>query len=199
MLWVCLHEIAHHAVLGVPHVGATMTALLTAYAGGFEPGGGGALGGFEERLSDISFDDPAALAELQASFADPHVLLGAMQSDAQRALLPRLEALVAVITGYVDWVMDAVGTNVISSYTQLTEALRRRRVEDKDSDRFVEQLLGLELRQSAYERGQAFITGIVERAGPETLERLWVSDRELPTPAEVDAPGLWLARIDLPT
>ena len=199
LLWVCLHEVAHHTVLGVPHVGATLTALLTAYAGGFEPGGGGgALGGLEDKLSDLSFDDPGALAELQASFADPHVLLGAMQSEAQRAILPRLEALVAVVAGYVDWVMDSVGAGLIGGYTQLTEALRRRRVEDKDSDRFVEQLLGLELRQSAYDRGTAFIDGVVERAGPGALERLWTSDRELPTPAEIDAPGLWLARIDLP-
>jgi putative hydrolase len=199
LLWVCLHEVAHHAVLGVPHVGATLTGLLTVYAGGFEPGaGGGPLSGLEDRLADLSFDDPAAVAELQASFADPHVLLGAMQSDAQRALLPRLEALVAVVTGYVDWVMDSVGAGLIGGYSQLTEALRRRRVEEKDSDRFVEQLLGLELRQSAYDRGTAFISGVVERAGPEGLERLWTSDRELPTPAEIDAPGLWLARIDLP-
>ena len=40
--------------------------------------------------------------------------------------------------------------------------------------------------------------GVVERAGDEALARLWVSPRELPTPAEVDAPGLWLARIELP-
>ena len=39
---------------------------------------------------------------------------------------------------------------------------------------------------------------MVERAGPEGLERLWKSERNLPTPAEVDAPGLWLARIELP-
>jgi uncharacterized protein (DUF2342 family) len=66
------------------------------------------------------------------------------------------------------------------------------------SDRFVERLLGLELTQAQYERGAAFVDGAVERAGSEALDRLWRSERELPTPAEVDAPGLWLARIDLP-
>jgi uncharacterized protein (DUF2342 family) len=80
----------------------------------------------------------------------------------------------------------------------LTEALRRRRVEADPSDRFVHRLLGLSLDQPQYDRGERFIGGVVERAGPGGLERLWKSDRELPTPAEVDAPGLWLARIDLP-
>ncbi len=39
---------------------------------------------------------------------------------------------------------------------------------------------------------------MVERAGEDGLARLWATERELPTPAELDAPGLWLARIDLP-
>jgi uncharacterized protein (DUF2342 family) len=47
------------------------------------------------------------------------------------------------------------------------------------------------------DRGAAFIEGVVERAGEEALIRLWADERDLPTPAEVDAPGLWLARIGL--
>jgi uncharacterized protein (DUF2342 family) len=42
------------------------------------------------------------------------------------------------------------------------------------------------------------VRGVLERGGKPALQRLWQSERELPTPAEVDAPGLWLARIDLP-
>ncbi|MGH9176998.1 MAG: zinc-dependent metalloprotease, partial [Acidimicrobiales bacterium] len=64
-------------------------------------------------------------------------------------------------------------------------------------DRYVARLLGVGLRQAAYERGRQFVDGVVERAGEEGLARLWASAEELPTPAEVDAPGLWLARIDL--
>ncbi len=138
------------------------------------------------------------MAALQDAFGDPEVLLGAIRSADQRELLPYLEALVAVIVGYVDFVMDSIGEGLIGSYRMLSEALRRRRVEADPSDRFVERLLGLELTQSAYDRGAAFVSGVVERAGKEGLEQLWRSERELPTPAEVDAPGLWLARIELP-
>ena len=38
-----------------------------------------------------------------------------------------------------------------------------------------------------------------ERTGAEGLRRLFDDPAHLPTPNEVDAPGLWLARIDLPT
>jgi uncharacterized protein (DUF2342 family) len=66
------------------------------------------------------------------------------------------------------------------------------------ADRFVERLLGLHLDQAQYDRGAAFVRGVLERSGPDALARLWAGERELPTPAELDAPGLWLARIDLP-
>jgi putative hydrolase len=126
------------------------------------------------------------------------VLLGALRSPAQEALLPDLEAAVAVVVGVVDHVMDTIGNGLLGDYAQLTEALRRRRVEASDADRFVERLLGLEMTQATYERGRRFVDGVAERAGAEAISRLWDEPRNLPTPAEVDAPGLWLARIDLP-
>lgn len=193
-LWICLHEMAHHAVLGIDHVRSALESMLFEYAGGFRSD----PSGLESRLPEIDPSDMNALAGLQEMFSDPEVVLGAIVSPAQRELQPRLVALCAAVAGYVDHVMDEIGTNLIgSSYGMLTEAVRRRRVEADPSDRFVERLLGLELDQAQYDRGEAFIEGIVERAGDEVLARLWSDESHLPTPAEVDAPGLWLARIDL--
>jgi putative hydrolase len=189
-LWVCLHELTHHAVLGVPHVRARLEGLVLDYVSGFrlEPDA------LEHRLADLDPSDPQALQQV---FGDPEAMLGAMQSPLQQALLPQLEAVVAVAVGYVDHVMDTAGTGLIGSYGMLTEALHRRRVEANQGDRFVEHLFGMELGRSQYERGGAFVQGVVERAGAEALGRLWEAEELLPTPAEVDAPGLWLARIEL--
>ncbi len=190
-LWVCLHTLIHHAVLGRPHVRTRLNELLAEYVSGFEVN----ASALDERLGEI---DPANPESLQNVLGDTESLFGAMQSDAQRALLPRVEALTSVIAGYVDYTMDKVGTRLISSYGPLTEALRRRRLERGEGDRFVERLFGVELGQAQYDRGADFVKGVVERAGDDGLARLWRSARELPTPAEVDAPGLWLARIDIP-
>lgn len=202
-LWICLHEIAHHTVLGVPHVRERLDELIGEYAAGFrnDPDAlGEHLRALDEGTDDI--DDPSGnelMAQIQKAIGEPGALIGAIQSDAQRALKPQLEALVAVIVGVVDHVMDQVGAKLIGSYGMLTEALRRRRVETSEADRFVERMLGLELTQATYDRGTAFVDGVVERAGEEGLSRLWESKHNLPSPPEVDAPGLWLARIDLPT
>lgn len=193
-LWVCIHEVAHHAVLGVPHLRARLDGLLDGYLDGFRPD----AGGLERRLAEIDPMDPAGLTQLQEAFGDPEVLLGAIRSPEQEALLPQLDALVAVVIGVVDHVMDEVGAQLIASYAMVTEATRRRRVETGKDDRFAERLLGLELTPAQVERGQAFVAGVLERGGHDALARLWDGERELPTPAEVDAPGLWLARIDLP-
>ncbi len=190
-LWVCLHEVTHHAVLARPHVRARLDELMSAYAGSFEPSS--TL--LEERLSSF---DPSDLASLQETFSNPEVLLGEMESPAQRQLMIPLQALLSAVVGYVDHVMDSVGRRIIGSYGPLTEALHRRRLEDAEGTRFVARLLGVELSAAAYERGDSFVRGVVERAGEPGLARLWQSERELPTTAELDAPGLWLARIDLP-
>ncbi len=197
-LWICLHEVAHEAVFSVAHVRTRVDDLLRRHASGFETD----PAVLEDKLGGFDFDlgaGPESLAELQETLGDPDVILGAVRSPAQEALQPELTAIIAAITGYVDHVMDEVGTSLIGSYPMLTEALRRRRVEADVSDRFVERILGLELDRGQYDRGAEFVAGIVERAGPEGLERLFSSEDHLPTPNEVDAPGLWLARIDLPT
>jgi putative hydrolase len=191
-LWVCLREVASHTVLGRPHVRERLDRLVGDYVGAFRPD----TGQLEERLSAV---DPTDLASLQSALGDPSGLLADLQNDEQRRLAVPLRSLLAVIAGYIDHVMERVGTGLLDDYGPITEALHRRRIEDRGGVRALGQLLGIELDAAAYERGQAFVAGVLERAGEEGLARLWHSDAELPTPPEVDAPGLWLARIDLPT
>lgn len=200
-IWVCLSEMAHHAVLGVDHVRDRLTSLLGRYTAGFEPDSRA----LEERLGGLDLGamdlDPttggADPSGLESLFGDPEALLGAMRSPAQERLLPELHGLVAVITGVVDHYVDEAGRTVLGDVHRMTEALRRRRVTEDQSTRFVQQLLGIELTDEEVARGGRFVAGVIERAGSDGLARLWESEEMLPTPAEVDAPGLWLARIEL--
>jgi putative hydrolase len=189
-LWVLLQEVTHHAVLGRPHVRARLEALIGDYVGRFDVDPNALEGTF----ADIDPTDPTSFAKALS----PETLLGILQTPAQREVAARIETLLAAVAGYVDHILDSVGHGLVGSYGRITEALRRRRVEADEGTRFAERLLGLHLGAAQYEKGQAFVRGVVERAGDEGLARLWKSERELPTPAELDAPGLWLARIDLP-
>ena len=75
--------------------------------------------------------------------------------------------------------------------------MRRRRVEVAPDDLFVERLLGLQLTQEQVQRGKTFVAGVVDRVGEARMTELFASPQALPTPAELDAPGLWIARLEL--
>jgi uncharacterized protein (DUF2342 family) len=79
----------------------------------------------------------------------------------------------------------------------LREAWYRYRIEEGKGEIAFAGLFGLAVGQAEVDRGRAFVQGVIERAGPDALMRLWSDELDLPTPAEVDAPGLWLARIGL--
>ena len=78
---------------------------------------------------------------------------------------------------------------------RVAEALRRRRVTTDPASRFVERLFGLELTQNLMDRGRDFVAGVLERADADVLTRLVTDPEAIPTPNELDAPGLWLARL----
>ena len=192
-LWLCLHEFLHHAVLGLPHIAEHVGNLTARYVSAFQANPAG-LG---DQFGNLDPSNPDSMSQLEGLMNDPEALMGVVQSDEQRAMLPEISAVLAAIVGYVDYMMDQIGSGLIGSYSMLTEALRRRRVTADPTDRFLERMLGFELDQACYDQGRAFVSGVVERGGEPALARLWATAGDLPTPNEIVAPGLWLARIDL--
>lgn len=189
-MYVCLRDAAYHAVLSQPQVAQALEGHLVAYAGAFQLD----LSSLEERLGSLDPTDPSSF---QASLGDPQALLGEMQSPEQKRLLVPFNALLAAICGYTAFILGSVGQRLVGDYPVVSEAFRRRQVEDGPGQRVLGRLLGVEVDQATVERGNAFVRGVLERAGRGGLDRLWSSAQDLPTPAEVDAPGLWLARIGL--
>jgi uncharacterized protein (DUF2342 family) len=91
--------------------------------------------------------------------------------------------------------MASIGPRISGQPQVLTEALRRRRAGKDEDQRFAERMLGLSLGPDTRERGGEFVAGVVER-DPDAIAMLWTKENGLPTPAEIDAPGLWLARLE---
>ena len=131
-----------------------------------------------------------------AAFGDPEVLLGACDPRPSRAWHPLLDAAVAVV-GYIDWVVDAVAVRVIGGEAlRIAEAVRRRRVETTAGRRVRRAPARHPARRGPGGRGKAFARAsstapastVSDPAGPPPTA-------SMPHPAEVDAPGLWLARV----
>ena len=191
MLWVAIREHAMHSMLAVPHIRTELDGLLLRYIEGFQRSDRG----FEEMLDlDMSNDPSQLTTQLQRIFGNPELLLGVSRDDSQNDK-SQLEALLSVVHAYIDDVVAQAGSRLIGSFDALSEAVRRRRLMGTD---YADRLLGVRLSAEARDRGGAFIVGVIERAGRDGLARLFEPD-SLPTPHEVAAPGLWLARLDLPT
>jgi putative hydrolase len=187
-LWVCLREMTTNAVLGRPHVAERLRELLTEVVQGMA----GDADALADRLQGL---DPSDADSLQRLFGDPEAFLGADLPPERQRVVDALTAVTAALSGYVEHVVDRAGERLLGGRTALTEAWRRREVDREMADRTAEMLLGLDLSPAQADRGRQFVGGVIERAGEDGLSRLWSSRETLPTPAEVDAPGLWLERI----
>jgi putative hydrolase len=188
-LWTCVRELTMHAVMTRPGVRSSLTILLgdaAAHAAASQKS-------MVERLGD-GLGDPAAL---EGVLSDPESLLADLISPEQQHISNALTALTTSIGAYVDHVTAGIAATLTSAPAALSEAWYRYRVEDAKGEQAFAGLFGLNVGQAEVDRGASFIDGVVERAGEDALARLWADEKDLPTPAEVDAPGLWLARIGL--
>ncbi len=194
-LWVLVHELTTHAVFAVGHIREGLSELVRAHVAAFQPDPSAVA----EKLGTLDIEGGDPMQALQKTLGDPEILLGAIESPAQAALKPQLDAAIAAVIGYVDFVVDTASPRLIGGDAgRIGEAVRRRRVESSPDDIFVERLLGLHLTRQQVERGRTFINGVFERGGQAAVNQLLETAGSLPTPAELDAPGLWLARLDLP-
>ncbi len=189
-LWVCLREVTTQAVLSRPHVADRLRGLLGEVVQGMAED----TAGMVERLDTLDPNDPEALQRLMGA---PESLLESAPSPERERAAQQLTAVTAALLGYVEHILDQASTRLLGGRTALTEAWRRRQVDRESGDRAAELLVGMDLGPGQVARGVAFVEGIVERAGEEGLARLWENDANLPTPAEIEAPGLWLERISL--
>ncbi|MEM8923252.1 MAG: zinc-dependent metalloprotease [Actinomycetota bacterium] len=193
-LWVLLHELTAHAVLSVRHVKSRLDSLLLDFASAFRANPE-AIGEQFSSLGDLT--DLSQLSQMGEQLNDPDLLLSMMRTPAHDLLVPQFDALVASILGFVGHTVAEIGRPLIGTIDTITEQFRQRWIDVAPADRFMERLLGLEITADTFHRGDRFIDGVVTRAGDEGLARLWADELDMPTAAEVDAPGLWLARIGL--
>ncbi len=193
-LWVIAQEMIAHSVFSITSLRDEFAALVRRHVGAFRPDPHAVA----EKLSELDVEGGDPMQAVQRALTDPALLLGAVQSPEQAALAPQLEAATAAIVGYVDYCVDAVAARVIGGEAlRIAEAVRRRRVEASPDDLYVERLLGLKLTHEQVQRGKAFIAGVVDRVGETAVSGLFARPGALPTPTELDAAGLWIARLEL--
>jgi putative hydrolase len=188
--YLALGEGVRSRVAARPWVRERLVRLASEYVSSFRID----TAAMESQLGSVDFSDPSSF---EGAMLDPDAMLGAMQSPEQMAVLERFQLTTAVLESYADWMVERLADPMIKSLATIREAMHRHRVERSEADRFIQRLLGLDPSRRLHEQAAAFCRGVEERVGSAALERLLEAESMLPTPAELEAPGLWLARIEL--
>jgi putative hydrolase len=192
-MWVLIHELASHVVLASPAVTQGLMVLIRQHVSAFRPDPQAVM----DSIGELDLNNAEAVESIQKIFSDPMILMGAMRTPEQENLAPLLDAHVAAVSAYIDFIVDSVGARLLGAQTSIAEAARRRRVEYGTDAVLIERLLGISSTRAQQSRGRAFIQGVIERSDTQTLAKLTKNPTHLPTPNELEAPGLWLARLEI--
>jgi coenzyme F420 biosynthesis associated uncharacterized protein len=184
--WVALHEVTHAVQFsGVPWLQNHLAGLVREL-----------LQGAELRLDSsrrLRWPTRATVNRIGAALRRGD-FIALVVSPAERSVLDRVQAVMAVIEGHAEHVMDAVAPDLLPSLPRLRESLDRRRRTQSTLSRIVARLLGLELKLRQYEQGKIFCDALVEEGGTEALQYVFSSPEALPTLTELRDPSAWLAR-----
>jgi coenzyme F420 biosynthesis associated uncharacterized protein len=184
--WVALHETTHALQFGaVPWLREHLAAMVRELLEALEVEPGRLL-----RIPDVS--DLKGLVEQVRE----NGIAGLGIGGDQRELLERAQAFMALLEGYAEHVMDAVGADLLPDLPELRAAMARRRGERSGFLRVLDKLIGMDLKLRQYEEGKAFCDAVVGLGGIAALNRAWSSPDALPTLAELDDALGWLARTE---
>jgi coenzyme F420 biosynthesis associated uncharacterized protein len=185
--WVCLHEETHRVQFtSVPWLREYVQGMMTEFllASDLDPGA------IVERLRAAA---GAVAGAVRGS--DGESLVEAMQTPAQRELLDKLTAVMTLVEGHGDYVMDAVGPQVVPSVADIREKFNQRRGSAGRMEQILRRILGIDLKMKQYAEGARFVRTVVDEVGMAGFNRVWTSPETLPTRAELAHPADWLARV----
>lgn len=119
-----------------------------------------------------------------------------VMSAEQRELFARMQAMMSVVEGYSNHVMNAVGQELMPDYEIIRRRFERRQRHRSPAEQIFARLTGLDLKLEQYRLGESFIEAVCELRDHYFARRVWDNAESLPTLAELSAPADWVARIE---
>jgi coenzyme F420 biosynthesis associated uncharacterized protein len=186
--WVCLHEETHRVQFtSVPWLRGYVQGMMTEFLLASDLDAGAIF----ERMRSAA----TAVAGAVRGGEGAESLVEAIQTPEQRALLDRITAVMTLVEGHGDYVMDAVGPQVVPTVADIREKFSHRRGSASRMEQILRRILGIDLKMKQYEQGSLFVTAVVGEAGMDGFNKVWTSPETLPTRAEIENPSEWLERV----
>jgi coenzyme F420 biosynthesis associated uncharacterized protein len=151
------------------------------------------LGAFSRSATSLAGDATRAVRRALRG-GDGH-WLERLMSDEQRALFRETQAVMSLLEGFGDHVMDAVGRDLVPGVETISARFHARRASRTPMERAILRVTGLDLKMEQYARGERFVAGIERIGGPVALRRLWDGPETLARDDELDHPERWARRV----
>jgi len=186
-LWLALHETTHAFEFEAfpwvrPHFNKLLEQYITLVTNDLRAMTGGGMKVLLERL--------------QSRSGTSRNLMDIVMTPEQKRLFDQMQALMSVIEGYSNHVMNAVGKQVLPTLDTLQKAFESRQRQRSQSEALFIKLTGLEMKMEQYRLGEAFIDAVVRERGHSFALKVWQGPENLPTLVELHAPRQWVARIE---
>ncbi len=118
-----------------------------------------------------------------------------LMGDEQRRLFRETQAVMSLLEGFSDYVMDEVGRGLVPDIDRISARFHERRQQRSPFERTILRLTGMDLKMEQYARGEQFVRAIAEARGRTALARIWEGPQTLPTAEEIAEPSRWITRV----
>jgi coenzyme F420 biosynthesis associated uncharacterized protein len=186
-LWIAIHEVTHRAQFtAVPWMKPYYLSLVESSLLSIDPDPRRIVGALARAADEIrSGKNPL----------DDGGIVGLLATDEQRGALARVQALMSLLEGHGNRVMNTLGREHVAGQARMARVLQARR-QTAGATAFLHKLVGLESKMRQYEVGEAFVEAVDLEAGPRGIDAAWRGPEWLPTLDELHTPLEWLARVD---
>jgi coenzyme F420 biosynthesis associated uncharacterized protein len=187
-LWVCLHEVTHQLQFtAVPWLRGHLESEIAEFVDATDLD----ADVLRERLQEVL----RSVADAVRGDDDSQGLLALVKDPRQRAVLDRVTAVMSLVEGHAEYVMDGVGPDVVPTVATLRKRFAQRRKGRGPLDRVMRRLLGLEQKMKQYAEGRVFVSGVVDLVGMKGFNRVWEGPANLPRIEELTDPQKWVDRV----
>lgn len=186
-MWVCLHEETHRVQFtAVPWLRDYLKQQIAEFVDATDTDASVLLSRMREVLQAVLRREPVVDKERS--------LLDLVQSPGQRAVIDRVTAVMSLLEGHAEVVMDDVGPEVVPSVEAIRKKFQRRRTSARGVDKAVRRLLGLDAKLRQYRDGAKFVRTVIDNVGMAGFNRVWDSAETLPSLDEITDPVAWVRR-----
>ena len=183
--WIALHETTHAFEFEAnswlrPYLADRLERQLSLFSGS---------------ASHLGRDAIRAIGRTLRGEGDGQHWMEALMGEEQRRLFRETQAVMSLLEGFSDYVMDEVGRGLVPDVERISARFHERRQQRTGFERAVLRLTGMDLKMDQYERGERFVRAIAEARGRPALARIWEGPETLPTAIEIGEPNAWIRRV----